>query len=218
MTYKTILSIGALAGALATTTTLAHAEHPDQRGRDRIVSPVRGEADVIDSANLRAGRGEVTFRFTSGQRRDGLMLSTSARDLRILGVDLQYSDGLVEQLRGRELRLALTDDGTAVIQRGRPPGLRAVRVSFALPRSERRARLELIQIHDGDGYTSEADLRHDRDGVVTWRASDFEGRSRYDRYDRYDRSDRYDDARDDDRRDDRYDDDRRDRRDRQRRY
>lgn len=201
MKYKKFLSLTALAGALALG-NVAHAEHPDDRGpRSRTTyrdDGYRGDAQLIGTARLRDRRGEVAFQLTPGQRRDGLMLWTDARDLRLLQVELEYSDGLVETLRGRELRTALLDDGTAVIQLGRPPGLRVVRVHYTMRGYERRARLQLLQF--GDGYTSEADLRHDRSGVYIWRERDF-GDRRFDRV-RRDRDRRYDERYYDDRYDD----------------
>ena len=93
-------------------------------------------------------------------RRDGLQLLNEGRSLRILSVELVYSDGFVEKLKTREIG-ALPSNSLLTIQRGRPPGLREVKVRYAtgrLDRSERRSRLHLVQIHDGDGYTSDRDI------------------------------------------------------------
>ena len=162
MNIKTILSLSALTGALAVS-NLAHADHVERRDR-ATVDPRRYGADVIATARLDDRRGEVTFQITPEMRRDGLQLRSNAQDLRIVSVELGYSDGRIEGLRGPELRTAMRSGQTVTIQRGRPPGLRFVRVRYRAPASGGSSTLELIQIHDGDGYTSRSDLRHDRNG------------------------------------------------------
>jgi hypothetical protein len=173
MNIKTILSLSALAGALATASVASAEDRWDRSDRSSSYDRYHHrDLDVIDSASLRARRGTVEFTFTSGQRRDGLQLYTDARQLTILSIELEYSDGRITRLGRRTVT-----DGLLTIQRGRPPGLRKVRVKYTTARNDRRATLALVQIHDGDGYTSEADQRDDERG--TYRS--------YPRQDDYDR-------------------------------
>ena len=162
MNTKLILSATALAGALVTG-NLAYADHLQGSFPARVDS-LRGEPDLIGTARLDEGRGEVTFNVVPQQRRDGLQLRSDASNVRIISVELGYSDHRVEGLYGRELHSAMASGQTVTIQRGRPPGLRFVRVRYAMPPNSYPATLQLIQIHDGDGYTSKADQLHDRNG------------------------------------------------------
>jgi len=171
MRLKRILSATALVGALATS-PLAFADHFRRGDVER--APWRG-ADVIGATRLADGRGEVTFAVTPQMRRDGLALRADHPGVRILTVELGYSDGRVEGLRGGALRDAMAFDSNVVIQRGRPPGLRFVRVRYAV-RTYEAPTLELIQIHDGDGYTTKADQRNRRDG---WYEYQDEGQAPY---------------------------------------
>jgi hypothetical protein len=172
MHMKKLLSMTALAGALATS-SVAFADHDRwERGRVTTIDHRRARAeaprrqaalDVIDTERLAEGRGVATFLFESGMRRDGLQLTTDAQRVKILSVQLEYSDGRVVEVDPRQ---GLTAGSLLTIQRGRPPGLRVVRVAYAMNRRDRGATLQLVQIHDGDGYTHEEDLwkYHDDDG------------------------------------------------------
>jgi hypothetical protein len=183
----TLIAATALLGALATS-DLAHADHPTRRETPSYRA--HDQFDVIGRARLTSRRGEVSFTVTPEQRRDGLQLASNTPDLRILAIELVYSDGRVERLRGRALRTAFRDGALITIQRGRPPGLRHVHVRYALPRYTRRAALQLVQLHTGDGYTHERDLwnRPDhRDGGWTEYDPYRDDRYEYDGYpsDRY---------------------------------
>jgi hypothetical protein len=130
--------------------------------RDGTWHRTRSRADIIGTGRLDEGRGTVAFTFQSGMRRDGLALSTNAGHLRILSVEFVYSDGRVVRERVRQ---SLGDGQMMTIQTGRPPGLRVVRVRYAMGSDDSygydqssSARLRLIQIHTGDGYTHDEDL------------------------------------------------------------
>ena len=95
----------------------------------------------------------------------------------------RLSESLPTRLTGRELKTM--SDGSLVIQRGRPPGLREVRVRFRTSGRDRGARLQLVQIHDGDGYTSDRDIeRAERKRAREDRTDDYyEGEREDYRYD-----------------------------------
>jgi hypothetical protein len=114
--------------------------------------------DLIATARL-AGGGTATFRITPEMKRDGLQLWTDAQRLQIRSIELEYSDGFIERFSGAQLGTSVTNGSLLTIQRGRPPGLRVVRVQYAAPRWARGAVLGLVQIHDGNGYTDAADIR-----------------------------------------------------------
>jgi hypothetical protein len=156
MNIKKFLTATALCGALTMTAGIASADH--ERRRPTAAYHQSSGLDVIGSARLAARRGTAEFRITPEMRRDGLQLLTEARFLRVLSVELEYSDGFIERLTGRELG-RMSDGSLLTIQRGRPPGLREVRVTYQMSGRDRRARLHLVQIHDGDGYTSDRDIR-----------------------------------------------------------
>lgn len=171
MRTKHFLSITALAGALLTG-SVAFADHDrrapytsnhdaygyrgDDGYRDYDQRGYRHDHDVIGRERMSARRGTASFAITSNMRRDGLQLATNARALRVVSVELEYSDGFVERLNARQLREH--GDGLLTIQTGRPPGLRHVRVHYTLGAYDRGATLELIQLHTGSGYTSDADI------------------------------------------------------------
>jgi len=180
MNTKLFLSMTALVGALGLS-NLAHADH----WRDRESTTIRHRErtlDVIGSARLNARRGEVTFTITPEMRRDGLQLITGKQGVRVLSVEFVYSDGRVERVRGRSLEAG----DPLTIQDGRPPGLREVRVRYSANRSG-RARLDLVQIHTGSGYTREVDRPEHPDYDPYNRVDRRDSRDR-----RYDRDDDYD--------------------------
>jgi hypothetical protein len=193
MSIKHILSLTALAGALATS-GVAMAEdrgHWERRKSERVR---HADLDVIGVARLTARRGTATFKITPEQRRDGLQLRTDARGLRVLWIEFEYSDGFVKRTRGVDLG---SQYGQLLnIQYGRPPGLRLVRVRYALDHDNDRygrsgyrrpARLELIQAHTGSGYTSDEDIRQaDRDRDRAERREERRERRVYDREADYD--------------------------------
>jgi hypothetical protein len=155
MNIKAILTATALLGALATT-GVANADH--DRRRPAPAYRQASDLDIIGSARLTARRGTVELTVTPKMRRDGLQLMTNSTYLRIHEVELVYSDDFVERLTGREL--GRYSAGTLLtIQRGRPAGLRTVRVTYSTSARQRNARLHLVQMHDGDGYTSDRDIR-----------------------------------------------------------
>lgn len=164
MNIKNILSIAALAGALFTAGGVASADDQRYERSGRVWRHERAvRDDVIGVAALEGRRGVVEYRITPNMRRDGLQLRTDAQRLRILAIELEYSDGRIVELTGQKLKRGLTDGQLLTIQRGRPAGLRYVRVSYAVNRRERGATLELIQVHTGSGYTREGDRDFDRD-------------------------------------------------------
>jgi hypothetical protein len=153
MKINKILMMAALAGTLAT----SGAAFADSR--NTRASTHADQLDVIGSAQVRNTRGDVTFTITPEMRRDGLQLQTDAYGLQILSVSFQYSDGRIVVQRGRDVAVERSaNDSMITIQRGRPPGLRVVRVKYAASSRDRSGRLQLVQIHDGDGYTHEEDL------------------------------------------------------------
>jgi hypothetical protein len=159
MSIKTILSTAALAGALATASTAAQADH-DRRERTSVRQR-DAEPDFVGTAVFRRGRGTVEFKMTPNERRDGLQLVTDAEQLRVRSIELEYSDGKIVTFRGSKLRDGLVQGQLLTIQRGRPPGLRIVRVTYSASNSDRGAKIALVQIHDGDGYTKEGDRDFD---------------------------------------------------------
>jgi hypothetical protein len=196
MSIKHILSLTALAGAL-TTSGIAMADQGHWE-RQRSSQVRRGDLDVIGVARLNARRGTATFKITPEQRRDGLQLRTDAPGLRVLWIEFEYSDGFVKRTRGVDLG---SQYGQLLnIQFGRPPGLRVVRVRYALDNNNdrynrygdrsnyrRSARLELIQAHTGSGYTSDEDIREaDRDRDRAERREERRERRQYDRDADYD--------------------------------
>lgn len=155
MNLKTILTATALLGALATA-DVANADN--WRRRPAPAYHQTSDLDIIGTARLTARRGTVEFTITPKMRRDGLQLMTNSAYLRIHEVELVYSDDFVERLTGNEL--GRYSAGTLLtIQRGRPAGLREVRVTYSTSGRQRNARLHLVQMHDGDGYTSDRDIR-----------------------------------------------------------
>lgn len=152
---KTIIT-AALLGALSLgTASIAAADH-DRRNR---YESRYDDTRILGSKWLRNDRGRVEFDLTPGLRRDGLMLVTDGR-VGIRKVQFVYSDGRVETLKGRKLARMAQGDGSLVIQTGRPPGLRHVRVWYRLPSRQRAVDLDLVSF--GDGYTSEEDLYENR--------------------------------------------------------
>lgn len=163
MHIKNLLSIAALAGALFSA-GVASADHEQryERGQGRVWHRRHADTnDVIGTASLGARRGVVEFKVTPNMRRDGLQLRTSAARLRILSIEMEYSDNRVVVLSGNILRRGIMDGDLLTIQQGRPAGLRFVRVSYAMNRRDRSASLELIQVHTGSGYTREGDRDFD---------------------------------------------------------
>jgi hypothetical protein len=197
MSIKHILSLTALAGALATS-GVAMAEdrgHWERRQSERVR---HADLDVIGVARLTARRGTATFKITPEQRRDGLQLRTDSPGLKVLWIEFEYSDGFVKRTRG--VNLGSQHGQLLNIQYGRPPGLRLVRVRYALDSNtndrydrygrsnyRRSARLELIQAHTGSGYTSDEDIRQaDRDRDRAERREERRERRSYDRDADYD--------------------------------
>jgi hypothetical protein len=164
MKLRSILTISALAGALATSSTIAQADRGRHGRHDRVTVRQRDTSpDVIGTARIRGSRGVAEFRLTPGERRDGLQIWTDANRLRVRSIELEYSDGRTVTFRGNVLRDGLVPGELLTIQRGRPAGLRVVRVAYVGGRDDRGSRLSLIQIHDGDGYTREGDRDFDSD-------------------------------------------------------
>jgi hypothetical protein len=155
MNIKTLLTATALLGALATA-DVANADN--WRRRPAPAYQQSSDLDIIGTARLTARRGTVEFAVTPKMRRDGLQLMTNSSYLRIHEVELVYSDDFVERLTGNEL--GRYSAGTLLtIQRGRPAGLRHVRVTYSTSGRQRNARLHLVQMHDGDGWTSDRDIK-----------------------------------------------------------
>lgn len=178
MNIKSILTATALLGALATA-DVAQADDWKRRSAPSYHQVER--LDVIGTARLTARRGTVEFAITPKMKRDGLQLKTNARFLKIHSVELEYSDGFVEKLSASELG-ATPRDSLLTIQRGRPAGLREVRVRYSTSARERNAKLQLIQMHTDDGYTSDRDIQKSK-----------RKRAREDRDDDYYKNDRGDD-------------------------
>jgi hypothetical protein len=155
MSIKHILSITALAGALATTSSIAHADH--ERGRRTTTTTrVRTAPDVLGTATIRRHRGVAEFTVTPNLKRDGLQLLTDADGLRIRSLELEYDDGRIVTFKGSILLDGLVSGRLLTIQKGRPGGLRMVRVKYIASSNDRGAKLSLIQIHTGDGYSKES--------------------------------------------------------------
>jgi hypothetical protein len=132
-----------------------------------LADPVRGQhrrydddLRVLDSQRVRRERGRVELDLTPGLRRDGLMLVIDG-SLAIRKVQFVYDDGEVTSLSSRKLARMPNENGRITIQVGRPPGLRHVRVWYALPQNERSARVQLVSF--GDGYTDDNDPRDVRE-------------------------------------------------------
>ncbi len=175
MKLKNIVSSLAMVGALASSgaafaqSWTGHHRSDDNDTSARRHTRVRVKADIIGTRQLDEGRGVATFKIKPEMRRDGLALATDGANVKILSVEFVYSDGRVVKERVRQ---TMGDGQAMTIQTGRPPGLRTVRVRYAMNDNDYydsysySTRLRLVQLHTGDGYTHEEDLwkYHDDEG------------------------------------------------------